>query len=219
MSSKLEPNESQEGAHQAVRGRLGLIPDDMKGSLGTMRGPPLRQVIWKSLRPPGAEYCAVRQESGGWSFRGAVVRTFKEGTAGIHYAIRVDPRWRTKEVFIEQLLDGARTSVQLEASRGRWRVNGNQRRNLSGCTDVDLEASPLTNTFPIRRSRLHVGSKVECKVAWVRFPSLKVQPYEQSYERLGQSRYRYLSSSGFKSELELDSFGLVSRYGDFWAAV
>jgi hypothetical protein len=98
-------------------------------------------------------------------------------------------------------------------------VQGRERTTLQGCLDVDLEASPVTNTLPIKRTKLRVGSRVDLTAAWVRFPSLRVVPLRQSYERVGRRRYIYRSATGFKAEIAVDGFGLARRYGDFWHAL
>lgn len=120
---------------------------------------------------------------------------------------------------MEQLLNGAHATLDLRVRGGRWFVGGKERRELRGCIDVDLEASPVTNTLPLRRTKIRTGSRVDLTVAWVRFPSLRILPLRQSYERLGPGRYRYRSATGFEAELDLDDFGLVKRYGEFWSAV
>ena len=179
----------------------------------------LHQVVWTSSRPPGSEYCAVRRVAAGWTLKGTVARRFQEGIAGITYTIQTDRDWRTMWVRVEQLLNGTLGRVEIEVRRGRWSVGGKESPDLRGCVDVDLEVSPVTNTLPLKRTGIGVGSKVDLKVAWVRFPSLKVLTLQQSYERLGKNRYRYRSASGFEAELDVDDFGLVRRYGEFWTAV
>ena len=161
----------------------------------------------------------MSREAGGWALRGTVVRQFKEGSGTIAYVVRTDGGWRTRRVWIEQLLDGAHGEVEIEVSRGAWFVGREERRELHGCVDVDLEATPATNILPLKRIGMKVGSKVDVKVAWMRFPSLKVLPLRQSYERLGKARYVYRSGPGFEAELDVDGFGLVRRYGQYWTAV
>jgi len=183
------------------------------------RGGALHQVVWTSSNPPGTEYCEIRREVGGWALRGTVARRFREGTASIVYLIETDTRWRTKTVRLEQLLNGVHSTLDLRVRGERWFVGEKERRELRGCVDVDLEASPVTNTLPLKRTKIRTGSRVDLTVAWVRFPSLKILPLRQSYERLGPARYRYESATGFEADLDVDGFGLVRRYGEFWSAV
>ncbi len=178
-----------------------------------------REVVWASAKPPGVEYCTVRSGTHGWVLGGTIVRRLDGRAAVITYLIETDSRWKTKRVKVGQLLDGKASSLKIEVKGSRWFVQGREKKRLEGALDVDLEASPVTNTLPIRRTRMKVGSRVDLKVAWVRFPTLKVLPFQQGYERLTKSRYVYRSSTGFKAKIEVDGFGLVRRYGGYWRAV
>ncbi len=164
----------------------------------------------------GSEYSSVERKGAGWSLTGTLARRVKEGTMAANYSIRTDLGWRTREAHVECLLNGRHTEVRLEVRRGRWFVDGRERDDLKGCLDVDISATPVTNTLPIKRTGLAVGEKVDVTAAWVRFPALDVSGLHQSYERTGASRYVYRSSNGFKAELVTDGFGLVKKYGDYW---
>lgn len=178
-----------------------------------------RLVVWASANPPGVERCLVTKKRNGWALSGTLVRRFREGPAAISYAIEVDAAWRTREVHVEQILRGEQLSVGLKADASRWYVAGKEDVRLRGCVDADLGASPVTNTIPIKRKKPKVGSRVDLVVAWVRFPGLEVEPLRQSYERTGERTYVYRSASGFKSEIEMDEFGLVRRYGKYWVSL
>jgi uncharacterized protein len=177
-----------------------------------------RRVVWTSSDPPGIEFCRVGRVRQGWELTGTVARRLRGGLAVISYRVGTDRGWRTERVFVEQDFGGKSGTLDMEKEGSGWRVLGRRAGSLEGCIDVDLQVSPATNTLPLKRAGPGVGSKLWLKAAWVRFPSLKVQPLEQSYERLGEHRYLY-RSDGFESEIEFDEFGLVRRYGDYWLAV
>jgi uncharacterized protein len=135
------------------------------------------------------------------------------------YEILVDKTFKTRRLAIEKMGDGEVIARKVEFRNGRWLVDGKNRSDLRDCTDVDIEATPVTNTIPIRRYGLTVEERVDLTVAWVRFPSLKVTQLKQSYERLGNREYRYRSASGFTAVLHVDDLGLVTRYGNIWREV
>jgi uncharacterized protein len=84
---------------------------------------------------------------------------------------------------------------------------------LRDAIDIDLSASPFTNTLPIRRCNLGVGESVDITTAYVAFPDLTVNADPQRYTRLGQHRYRYASrDSDFTRDIEVDEDGLVVNY-------
>ncbi len=101
---------------------------------------------------------------------------------------------------------------------GRY-VNGRRDGGLDDCEDVDLGATPVTNTLPIKRARPRVGSILRLTAAWVAFPAMEIGPLQQSCEGIGRRLYVYRSASGFSSRIEVDRFGFVRRYGECWRAV
>ena len=103
-------------------------------------------------------------------------------------------------------------------THGRWWHDERECPAVAGCIDVDLNFSPSTNLLPIRRLRLGVGQSAAVRAAWLRFPSFALEPFEQTYRRLGPARYRYESAGGFSAELDVDDAGFPVRYGDIWRA-
>jgi hypothetical protein len=91
---------------------------------------------------------------------------------------------------------------------------------LDGLADVDLAITPSTNTLPIRRLDLAVGSSAEVDAVWVRLPELSIEGLSQRYTRLGDRRYQYDAFGGsFVAELEVDDDGVMVWYGDLWKRV
>ena len=89
-------------------------------------------------------------------------------------------------------------------SRGTWRSWSQELRDIHGYADVDLAVTPPTNTLPIRRLNLQVGSSESFIATWVKFPELTIQTLSQRYTRLGRNIYRYESNTGFSAEIVVD---------------
>jgi hypothetical protein len=99
----------------------------------------------------------------------------------------------------------------------RWQVNGVTKPIVDGCIDLDLNFSPSTNLLPIRRLNLQIGRQAEVTAAWLRFPSFELEPLSQTYERLGEFKYRYSSNEGaFFAELTVNHAGFVTVYPELW---
>jgi hypothetical protein len=78
--------------------------------------------------------------------------------------------------------------------------------------DLDLQASPLFNSLPVLRDRLHEGGEArEYTMAFVRVPELSVQRSAQRYVPLGRGVVRYRSGT-FTADIEFDADGFVVRY-------
>ena len=143
----------------------------------------------------------------------------EDGVAwAVHYAIDVDPSWRTTMAAVTGWSIGGRRGVTLTSDGdGRWLVDGAAAPAIDGCLDVDLESSACTNLLPVRRLRLPVGAAADVPAAYVRAADLSVQRMEQRYRRLPDGehgeRYDYSSSTfGFRCVLAYDAAGLVVDY-------
>jgi hypothetical protein len=136
--------------------------------------------------------------------------TFVEDGAGHHiaYDITLAPDGSTASATIRSL----ERTVTLERSGGVWTVDGVERPDLADCPDVDLESSAVTNALPVARLALAVGQSGDALAAWVR-ADLGVERLEQSYTRLDERRYDYVSRhDGFRARLEYGSDGLILDY-------
>jgi hypothetical protein len=108
--------------------------------------------------------------------------------------------------------------VRLEGDgSGVWRVDGEAAPELSGCLDVDLEASACTNALPVHRLGLRVGERAAAPAAYVRVPTLRVERLEQSYACLPDegdgARYDYVAPAfDFRAVLTCDRLGLILEY-------
>jgi hypothetical protein len=66
---------------------------------------------------------------------------------------------------------------------------------------------------------LAIGESAAVSAAWVRFPDLNVEMLSQTYGRISTNRYQYQSSTGFRTEIEVDDLGLVVNYPPAWERV
>jgi uncharacterized protein len=142
-----------------------------------------------------------------------------------HYVVRCDNAWRVREIEIDVLADG-QPSLHLLADRaGHWTApDGKSLPLLDGCIDVDLSATPFTNTLPIHRFRWQRGQSAELRMVYVDIPSLRLSVDPQRYTCLeapgATGRFRFESvASGFTADLTVDQDGLVVDYPDLFRRV
>lgn len=138
---------------------------------------------------------------------------FEDGAAWtVDYDIELDGAGCTRRARITTRDASGVRSILLEGGDGRWRIDGAPATHLDGLLDVDLEASAVTNAFPVRRLDLAPGERVEAPAAWVRLDST-VERLEQRYHRLDAARYAYEAPGlGFAAELVYDRTGLILEY-------
>ncbi len=144
----------------------------------------------------------------------AVVVGARFGTPyGAHYRVEMAPDWTVRRVLVA-LTDG-RTLVVSADGNGHWQdIDGKPLAALNGCIDVDISATPFTNTLPIRRLGLMKGERREIRVAYLALPALTIEPVEQAYTCI-EPRRLYLYEGlfrKFQAELAIDKNGLVEDY-------
>ena len=175
---------------------------------------------WRHLAArDGFEVLFLRYEHGRYHLDGYST-AIEEGEGwGIRYALALDEEWATCSAHVVGRSVTGVHEVRLEGDgSGEWRVNGEPALQLSGCFDVDLEASAGTNALPVHRLGLRVGERADAPAAYVRAPILLVERLEQSYVRLGNdgdesARYEYVAPAfDFEAILTYDQYGFVLDY-------
>ncbi len=180
-----------------------------------------RTVIWKNLLLNGTDYCGLWHTADGWLLKGTVVGVLKDRRPMLaNYEIYCDENWLTHRVQVERIIGSHVRTLSLSVeSRGVWRSSDQELHEIHGCEDVDLAVTPATNTLPIRRHNLQVGSSESVIAAWVKFPDLTVAPLSQRYTRLSKDTFRYESNTGFSAEIVVDDLGLVTAYPGGWERI
>jgi len=182
--------------------------------------PPITS-IWEATAWPGLEHCSVRMDAGGVQVDGMVV-ALDTRPVRLHYRIRCDPGWTIRRLDISEL-ERATQMTFLSDGAGHWTDGaGRAHPELDGCVDVDIAATPFTNTLPIRRLELQPGQARDLRMLYVHVPELTVSPAEQRYTCLEHgeigARYRYESGS-FRVDLPVDADGFVVDYPGFWRRI
>ena len=177
-----------------------------------------REVMWAPWEAPGLEHLRLVTNDGSVVANGLVIGLEAGRPFRIGYEIRCDERWRVQEVRVATPDSGRPVLELLTDGEGHWnRGGGEPVPELEGCIDVDISATPFTNTLPIRRLGLKPGESEELTVTYVRVPELLVGPERQRYGCLEEQAdgwlYRFEAlPSGFAAELPVDADGLVIDY-------
>jgi hypothetical protein len=144
-----------------------------------------RDVIWEWTQGVGLEHCAIETSPKGVQVCAMVVADWEGSTLAVRYRVECDAQWRFMQASIRAARAGKQREVAIERdATGVWRIDGEIASALAGCEDIDLMATPFTNTLPVKRLLLLPGSPQECDVAWVRAPDLSVLRSRQEYARL-----------------------------------
>ncbi|WP_279477651.1 putative glycolipid-binding domain-containing protein [Aureimonas sp. SK2] len=186
-----------------------------------MRFQPLapRDVRWTPVAGAGLEHLHLTTETGDILARSVVIGERDGRAFGATYAIRLDAAWHVRDVEVETV-DGKRLALA-RSGAGRWTgADGTHRADLDGCIDIDLSATPFTNTLPIRRLDGRLDGAAALRMVYVPFDTLAPFVDEQRYTALSPRLFRYEAADGsFSAELPVDEDGLVIDYPTlFWRA-
>src|SRR5215207_3261813 len=174
--------------------------------------------MWAPWERPGLEHLRLVTSDGGVVANGLVIGVEAGRPFRIGYEMRCDSQWRVREVRAAAPDSELPVLDLLADGEGHWRRGGGELLpELDGCIDVDISATPFTNTLPIRRLGLEPGQSKELAVAYIRVPELLVGAERQRYDcleaRADGGLYRFEAlPSGFTAELPVDADGLVLDY-------
>jgi uncharacterized protein len=168
---------------------------------------------WQDWEGHGLEHLVLREDEDGGIRVYSFVLGDEEGRPfGLRYQVICNHEWRAMLALVEIAGDGVLITIDDD---GNWRKDGDQPLpHLREALDVDITATPFTNTLPIRRLGLEAGQSADIVVAYIDVPSLTVTADPQRYTCLEpMRRYRFESQGGdFVREIEVDEHGLVVLY-------
>jgi uncharacterized protein len=174
---------------------------------------------WRHLDArTGFEVVFLSRKPDGYRLEGYTTAVEDDEAWVVRYTLTLDSNWAARCAHIIARSALGECDLRLEShGAGTWLVDGKPMPELSGCLDVDVEASACTNTCPVQRLGLEVGQATDAPAAYVRAPDLTVERLEQNYGRLPNdgehSRYDYVAASfSFRCVLVYDEFGLVLDY-------
>ncbi len=180
-----------------------------------------RQIMWASHEEPGLEYLHLLQLPDSIVADSIILGVHEQKPFRIYYEIHCTTQWRLQAVHVN-LLNGPAQSLHLFVDdEGIWTTEGGEIiSSLQGCLDVDISATPFTNTLPIRRLALQPRSVATLSMAYIALPQMHVEATEQRYTCLdvAPAGGRYLFESlqdgivSFSAELPVDEDGLVLDY-------
>jgi uncharacterized protein len=186
--------------------------------------------LWAKDRPFGAELADVAVRGGTLSASGVALGS-EPCPYRLEYRLTTTAGYVTARLVARAEGPGWRRVLVLDrAASGAWSCTteaegpldrpppGGDLGPLAGALDCDLGLSPLTNSMPVLRHRLHEGGgPVDVLVAWVAVPELAVYPSRQRYAFVRRGRrarvVRFEALDGdFVADIRFDDQGLVVDY-------
>ncbi|KRE16047.1 hypothetical protein ASE66_09755 [Bosea sp. Root483D1] len=170
-----------------------------------------RSVRWRALEGDGLEHLTLRTDTNGLRAEAALIGERDGQRYGATYRIDCDPDF-TVRAFDIAATDGRKLAMSRRG--GGW--HDSERGHLptfDGCVDIDLSATPFTNTLPIRRCAWQAGQQRRIAMLFVPFDSFEPFVTEQVYTCFAPRLFRFETADGsFSAELPVDEDGLVIDY-------
>lgn len=173
----------------------------------------MRMYAWQRAdASTGHGVARVSAVDGGRRYQGTEVLA-TPAAASCSFTIDVTPESRPVRAIVRAFATSGSRIVELATDGWRWTVDGRHRPILDGVTDLDVAATPLSSTIPIRRlGHLGVGDEAVMTVARIDVPSLVVRRVQQTYTRLdvvdGLEAWRFEDDRGGRTLL-VDADGVV----------
>ena len=186
--------------------------------------------VWAKDEPFGAELADITISGDNWSAAGVAIGT-QPLPYRLEYQLTTVDHYATARLVMRTQGEGWHRGLVLErAASGRWSCTtesvgaddlpapGGDLTAVTGALDCDLAWSPLTNSMPVLRHRLHErGGPIDFLMAWVSVPDLAVHPSRQRYTfvrreaRASIVRFESLDSA-FAADISFDDMGVVLDY-------
>ncbi|MEO8613115.1 MAG: putative glycolipid-binding domain-containing protein [Chloroflexota bacterium] len=173
-------------------------------------------VVWKAVEYPGMEYLKFWEQSPGVVVSSVVIGVRAEGAFRLNYYVECDDSYTVRAVRLEY--EGRDELSLWKDERGNWYdTEGDLLPDLKGCIDIDISATPFTNTLPIKRIAWTVGQTETLRMVYFLIPEMTFHVDEQRYTCLEQRadgatfRFEQLAT-GFTAVLPVDADGLVLDY-------
>ena len=184
--------------------------------------PPRRRALrWRPRDGEGLEHLVFGREADDLVARSVVIGSRGGHDFGLDYTIVCDDAFRVRELHLGTVEGGALFLVS--DGKGSWRNHDDRALpEFDGCIDVDLAATPFTNTLPIRRIDWDAQPEGRAEIAALYLPLGSIAPVvdRQIYTRLGDRRFRYEAADGtFSAEIDIDEDGFVADYPGLFVRV
>lgn len=181
-----------------------------------------RHILWEPWTDAGLEHLRFHVAEDAVEADGLIIRSTGNGAPlRVVYRLTCDAAFRVRAARLASRATAERRLDLRSDGEGRWFDAAGPLPELDGCIDLDLAATPFTNTLPIRRLGLRPGESAEIQVAYVSVPELEITRVRQRYScrRLDRDGGLYLYEgldTGFEAELPVDADGLVLDYPGQW---
>ena len=177
-------------------------------------------IIWTGKLHHSSENCVLTNTSAGNDITSTIAGENDNRIFKIDYHIIVNENWETTFASIRTKFDSLVEFIKLEKRDGKYLLNGEYNAKFDNISDIDISATPFTNTLPINRLQLKVKERQVIEVIYFDIFEKEIRTVKQIYTRLTGVQYVYENFDGsFKANLVVDEQGLVVEYPELFEMV
>ncbi|MED3803563.1 putative glycolipid-binding domain-containing protein [Lysinibacillus xylanilyticus] len=182
-----------------------------------------QKLVWKNEEQFGCEYFNITKEEKNFSAKGTII--YVEGDESnahiVEYKDDLDTNWFTEKLSI--IVD-EHISLNLSSDgKGNWYENDGQVIDkLKGAIDIDISATPFSNSLPINRMDWVLNQEEHFEMVYISIPSLEVKKVPQSYKYInnkGHMRYFKYRCYDYETTICVDEQGLILDYPNVFRRV
>jgi uncharacterized protein len=169
------------------------------------------KVRWVSWNRDATETLVLTEKPEG-IFVKSTINNRGEKHFTIKYTLNCEPSWEVRNLYLE--LVETKEKIKLESDgHGNWSNDSGVITKLHGAIDIDISATPFTNTLPIRRLKLGKKQRADILVVYVTIPELSIDIDQQRYTCLSKHTYLFeQAGNNFARKIAVDKDGLVVIY-------
>jgi len=172
-----------------------------------------KTAVWQQWDNIGLEYLNFTEEGTTFFAESTIITIENNLPFLLRYDMRLDKHFQVERVVIR--LSG-RSSCLLSHRAGQWfDHNKHNISELEGCYDIDISATPFTNTLPIRRLEWQPGQSRSLDMLYIRVPEMTMERARQQYTCLEKNEHGSIfeyRQADFSAILPIDADGFVQNY-------
>ncbi|MBM7603057.1 hypothetical protein JOC75_001027 [Metabacillus crassostreae] len=174
------------------------------------------KVVWNNEELYGCEHLKLESTTENLVVQSTVIYVDEKKTTAynLNYTVELDEHWLTKKFNI--IVDNI-DSIELHTDgEGNWfNSDGELIDSLEGAIDIDISATPFSNSLPINRINWSINQIEHFQMVYISVPSLETKKVPQSYHYIrkeGELRYFKYRCYDYETIISVDSNGLVIDY-------
>jgi uncharacterized protein len=175
-------------------------------------------LLWTGREYYSLEHCLVKFGEGGVEISSVIVGQYHGNIYRVEYTIKTTPAWQTISCEVISRHNDVTQHHRLQrSSNEHWLLNGKEHEQFDGCTDVDIPLTPFTNTLPVNRLKLPIGTEQKIKVIYIDLLQQTLSSVHQRYVRTSKDIYHYENiPNDFEADIRTDDFGFVIDYPELF---